>query len=176
MFIDPTQKILDLDGNHIMIDQSHDLAPKGIVVVIDGKELHLQDSQNLEGRIVVVDGKPRMKGGKPMTFGHVACTLLCAAFKGEEELPLDEKLKRGMLGLKLKEASMPVEIGVDDLSLIKKLAGKGCDIPTLTRIAAICDNPIVALALQLKTASSRNGKAMGVGAHKSANYPADTGI
>lgn len=117
MFVDPTLKILDPDQSEIMVEQSSDLDP--------------------DGKVVIVDGKPRMKGGKPMTFGYVAVSMLLAQFDGEEKLPGPKKMDRMELAEKLHGAVMPVEITNDHAQLILDLAAKGLTILTYGRVKQI---------------------------------------
>lgn len=138
MFVDPAQVITDMDGKPVMLDQVMDLPAKArVATVAGGASVFVSEF----GEILFGGAPAPMKGGVALTFGMLACKLLCASFKGEEELPAEKKLERGLLGLKLKEAALPVDLKSEELALIKSLAGKGCDIPTFIRVADICDNP-----------------------------------
>lgn len=118
MFIDTQEQICDLDGKVMWVEQNHDLAPKGRVLVVDGKELILESAEDLDGRIVLIDGNPRMKGGKPMTFGYVAVLLLRRELKGDEQLTEAKKLDMWVLALKIHGKHLPVELSETETQVL----------------------------------------------------------
>lgn len=117
MHLDPTQLLLDLDDEPIMVDQSYDLDPTG--------------------KVLVVDGKPKMKGGKELTLGAAVVTLALAQFEGEEKMSADKKMDRMELAEKFHKAILPVEITREELSEVLKLAEKGYGIVIFARIKRI---------------------------------------
>lgn len=133
MKIDPTQKILNLRNEEIMVGQSHDLAPVGNVLVVDGKELVIVNA-NLDGRIVVVDGKPRMKGGKALTLGEAVLQLVVAQYEGDDKLSGTKKIERMELGELFLNENLPVEVSPDQAKMLIELAEKGLGVVEYTRV------------------------------------------
>lgn len=61
---------------------------------------------------------------EPATLRGVIIGALMAMYKGEDDLPGEEKLKRWELALKIKNAEDPVDLKSEEIVLIKKLVGK----------------------------------------------------
>jgi hypothetical protein len=83
--------------------------------------------RDLHGEVITTekDGK-----GEVLTLGKVASTALLLAFPDEQNLAGDEKLKRGVLALKVcnceaGKAYDQVTLSAEDIALIKKLIAKG---------------------------------------------------
>lgn len=127
MKLDVTQKILDIRGKEMRVDESHDLAPAGRVLVLDGKELSILDG-DLDGRIVLIDGKPRMKGGEPRTLGRSILDALVAGMKGDEELSGPKKSELGDLADRVYVATykefLPVELSPTEAETVLKRCEK----------------------------------------------------
>lgn len=57
------------------------------------------------------------------TIGSCICNALMAMFPHETELPGTEKLRRYKLALRIYDAALPVNVSVEDATLIKQLVG-----------------------------------------------------
>jgi hypothetical protein len=75
---------------------------------------------NLDGTEVV---NPNDK--EPTLLRGIAVTALLAQFEDERSLSGEDKLKRWELALKIKNGEDPIELSVEEISLVKKLIGKG---------------------------------------------------
>jgi hypothetical protein len=73
---------------------------------------------DLEGKVV------NALTGEPATVRGVVIEALLATFNDEAHLSGEEKLKRWELASKIKNTADPVELTLDELTLIKKLTGK----------------------------------------------------
>lgn len=135
MYVDPTQVLCDLDEKPILDGQSHDLDP--------------------EGKVVLIEGKPRLKGGKELTFGMLIVQLALAQFEGEEKMSGDKKMDRMELAEKFHKQMLPVEISREQRAEIEKLAEKGCGSLLYTRVKRI----LVKAEAEKQVAKTVNGKA-----------------
>ncbi len=77
-------------------------------------------------QLIDLDGKEiQDEAGRPATLRTVAVNALVATFQDEASLPGEEKLKRWGLALKIKDSPDPVELSAEEITLVKKLIGKG---------------------------------------------------
>ena len=70
-------------------------------------------------------------GGKPFTLRDAAKQALILTYGDEQNLPAEEKVKRYDLYLKVKEATDPAELTVEDVALVKKVIGKAYAVLTV---------------------------------------------
>lgn len=80
---------------------------------------------NLGQAFVDIEGKTIVdEQGVPFTIGSAAINSLLASFDDEKNLSGEDKLKRWELAMSIKNGSIPMEITVEDASLLKKLIAK----------------------------------------------------
>ena len=84
------------------------------MIIMFGKTLVDENDNTLteDGRI----------GGKPATLRFIAVKALSMVYQDEQSLSGEEKFKRYDLAMKIK--ADPVDLEVEEISLIKKLIGK----------------------------------------------------
>src|SRR5262245_23377648 len=70
-----------------------------------------------------LDGSPVKQGEKDATLGHVACTALLASYADEQNLPVEDKVRRFRLA-EIAAKGGEREVKVEDVALIKQLIGK----------------------------------------------------
>ncbi len=90
------------------------------MVDLDGVELRNpipSGQKNVMGQDIMIEGDV-------MTLGSVSINALLLQYKGEDNLPGEEKLRRWELAVKIKNGPDPVELTVENVSLIKNLIGK----------------------------------------------------
>lgn len=104
MLVDFTQEILDLDNKQLLIDQYSCL--------------------DTNGNIIIVNGQPKMEGGRPLTLAIASADALQTPFKGEESLSGDKKLERFKLACKIHGEKLPIEVTPEEVVLIKDLISK----------------------------------------------------
>ena len=66
---------------------------------------------------------PLKDGDKVLTLGRAAFVALVAPAADEQNLPQDEKFRRGDLGLRVSRGGK-IDLSVEDIALIKKQIGK----------------------------------------------------
>jgi hypothetical protein len=70
------------------------------------------------------EGEIKDQAGKPLTLKDVVKQALLIPYQDEQNLALEEKVKRYDLYLKVKEAVDPFDATSDEIVQIKKLIGK----------------------------------------------------
>lgn len=71
------------------------------------------------------DNNVPIKGtGTALTLGIVCARALAGAYRDDENLPGETKLKRGQLALKIFEATEPITLKSDEITLAKDLLAK----------------------------------------------------
>jgi hypothetical protein len=83
-------------------------------------EITKEDFIEVGGQILV----KRVKTGKQFTLRDAAKNSLLGKYDDEKGLKVEEKVKRFDIYLKVKDATDPTELTVDEVSLIKKLIAK----------------------------------------------------
>ena len=74
--------------------------------------------------ITDLEGKPVKEGDNAVSLKIVTINALMAAFEDEKGLSGEDKLKRYTLGQTIQKAEGPVELTVEQVSMIKNLIGK----------------------------------------------------
>lgn len=123
MLVDFTQKILDIDNNPILVDQSTVLDPLG--------------------RVIIENGNPKMTGGKPLTLDIAVATALQNNYQDEQNLEPTMKLARFMLALKVYKSTTPVEVTIEELGYIKTVLNKQYGTLVYARAAKLLEKSVV---------------------------------
>lgn len=101
MLIDFTQLITNMEGTALKVDQSSDL--------------------DKSGNVVIVDGNPRMTGGKDLTLGLACVNALQSNYQAETNLSESKKVERFVLACKIYDKSMPVDVTAEEIVEMKKV-------------------------------------------------------
>lgn len=105
MFINFAEKILNIDGEEIKIEQEP---------IFDDKTQ----------KQVIEKGKLKFTDGKLLTLGLASVIALQNNYEDEKNISADEKLNRFTLALSIHKKEEPIEIKVEDISKIKTLIHK----------------------------------------------------
>lgn len=64
------------------------------------------------------------KNKEPMTAKDIIAEIVCGSYMDEKDLGYEEKLKRFKLAEKVTDSKAECDLSIEEIALIKKLAGK----------------------------------------------------
>ena len=74
--------------------------------------------------LIGYDGEPLKEGGKILTLAMICCNALMNQTEEDAKLPGEEKLRRFDLATVVYASKEPLDVKVEDISLLKTLVGK----------------------------------------------------
>lgn len=95
---------------------------------------------NFKQIIKKIDGQPFVLNQTPLTFKKACQNALFASYNDEQDLSGEDKYTRYKVSIKL-EADVP-DLTIEEISLIKKVVGKGYSPEILGPIYIFLDNPV----------------------------------
>lgn len=133
MFIDPTEKLLDIDNEPIMVEQKLTLPDGAVIARVGGKQVVLDK----DSKVIASDDKKFWSEGKPLTFGDMTVTIALSQLEGDDKLSGAKRMDRMELAEKFHKAVLPVEINNDQAKVLEELAEKTMPVLTFSRYVRI---------------------------------------
>jgi hypothetical protein len=87
--------------------------------------------------------------GSRVTLRTIAIESLLAAYKGEESMTGDEKMKRWELASKIKHSHENCELAVEEISMVKTLVGKAYGPLVVGQVWYILEHPVAPPTLEV---------------------------